>query len=150
MRIGNNGRRGMTLAELSIVLAVIAIVSTLVVTFVVLVNERSNASTARLDALNEVALAESMIESHLESGESVSDDDFNLETKVLTLGSVTHTFTKIINIEITKKHAVENDANSDTLFICTVTYNIFDNGAAEPETYTFVVDPHVGEAVSNG
>ena len=156
-------RRGVTLAELCIVLAVISIVSTMVVSFSVLVTERSRVSRARLDALNDIRLVESLVEDWIEDGGEITkysgtpsiESSFfitsglkNEEGALIFFDGESLNFgDKAIHLETVKSmvfEVIENESNTDTLYICTVTY---DTGYEGEKTYTFCVNPYVGETI---
>ena len=59
---GSKHRKGFTLSELCIVLALVAMVSTIVISFCLIMNKRSVISRARLDIVNEVNAVETFIE----------------------------------------------------------------------------------------
>lgn len=59
---GSKHRKGFTLSELCIVLALVAMVSTIVISFCLIMNKRSVISRARLDIVNEVNAVETLIE----------------------------------------------------------------------------------------
>ena len=70
-------RRGFTLAELSVVLAVLSIVSIMVASFTAMVSNSRQLSTARLEALQDVRVVEALVEGFIEGNEiktSFSDD----------------------------------------------------------------------------
>ena len=142
-------KRGFTVAELCIVLAVISIVSTVVISFTAMVTQRSKISRAQLSALQDIELIETLVEAHIESvsnnpGESVSVG-WNNDTKQLTVGGATYTFEDIKEIVFTT--LPENTENAtDILYICKVTYQIpYEKNTTH--TYTFCVNPYVGETV---
>ena len=164
----NETKRGMTLVELTVVLAVIAIVSTLVVTFVLMLSEESRLASARLNALEEIELVESLTETWLEDNpdaklnndpesdgvrivvESLDKSDNITLTKSVD-GTVAYGYknggsTSSITLEqitgLTVKVTESTDADSvDKLFVCTLTYEA--GGATE--SYVFCVDPHKGD-----
>lgn len=150
----NETKRGMTLVELTVVLAVIAIVSTLVVTFVLMLSEESRLASARLNALEEIELVESLTESWLEDNPDANSDSEGVVLgsgdNYITLGAVdgtvaygyknggstsSITLEQITNLEVVIKGSV------DKLFVCTLTYEA--GGATE--SYVFCVDPHKGD-----
>ena len=67
MRKRNENRHGVTLVELVVVLAILSIVTTMVVSFNVIVNQRRAESQAKLEVLQDVRVAEAMIESWINS-----------------------------------------------------------------------------------
>ena len=60
-------KRGVGIAELVIVLAVLAIISTIVTSFIVMSNEQVRSSNEKVDALNDIAVIESIIEGKIEN-----------------------------------------------------------------------------------
>ena len=65
-----NARRGVTMAELCIAIAVISIVSTMVVSFSVLVAERNNSANAKLETITDINFIETMVEEWFEKSEN--------------------------------------------------------------------------------
>ena len=149
-------KRGFTVAELCIVLAVISIVSTVVISFTAMVTQRSKISRAQLSALQDIELIETLVEAHIESVSNTSDNQvtvfWNIDDKKLTVGNNTYTFESVEEIsfstltENTKK--TENtETATDILYICKVTYQIpYEKNTTH--TYTFCVNPYVGETVN--
>ena len=89
----NTKKRAFTLAELAVVLAVIAIATTMVVSFTALVGNRRAVAQAKLDALNDIKVAEALIENHIEyngnTGISFDKGDLTVGTNAITLEKVT-------------------------------------------------------------
>lgn len=56
-------RKGTTLAEIAIVLAVLSVISTVVLSFVLMVSRRARASSARLEAMQDIEFVETLTES---------------------------------------------------------------------------------------
>ena len=79
--MNSNNRRGFTLAELSIVLAVLAIVLTMVVSFTAMTNNSRQLSEARLEALQDIRVAEAIVENFIEGKSSIT---INSEKTALT------------------------------------------------------------------
>lgn len=150
----NETKRGMTLVELTVVLAVIAIVSTLVVTFVLMLSEESRLASARLNALEEIELVESLTETWLEDnpdavdgtdiGVIVKSGDVGAE-KYLNLKDGTFEYngasTSSITLEQITDLEVVIKGSEDKLFVCTLTYE----AGGVTESYVFCVDPHKGD-----
>ena len=133
----NTKKRAFTLAELAVVLAVIAIAATMVVTFTSLVSNRRAEAQARLDALNDIKVAEALIENYIEkngldvdeNGKSTeitysTENGLNVNGKEQKLERVT---------DISFKDS--NKVSGNTLYYCTVTYEVAD----KEDTYTFCV-----------
>ena len=162
MNKNNRGRRGATLAELAIVIAVIAIVAVMVTSFIVMIDGSRDISQMKLEAMQDIVLAESVIENFIETsandgktitvpvtGQSlmaqevgsvkflngfltVSYNDENRENVVLELETVTEIKFSIL------------DGSKDVLYYCTITYNV---GGDSDFEYTFCVNPYAGEKI---
>ena len=57
-----NRKKGMTLAEIVVVLAVVAIVSTIVVSFSLMVNRKAQISRNKVDVVGEITLVEKLVD----------------------------------------------------------------------------------------
>ena len=82
-------RRGFTLVELSVVITLVAIISLAVVSFSIFMNQKAVASRKTIAAMQELDIAESMIESWLDrnGGASIGDDlDLDTDHKLLYNG----------------------------------------------------------------
>lgn len=126
----NTKKRAFTLAELAVVLAVIAIAATMVVTFTSLVSNRRAEAQARLDALNDIKVAEALIENYIEE-KGDTNISFDAESGILTLGNDSD------NRKISLERVSDVSFNDEKapLYYCTVTYSV----AGENDTYTFCV-----------
>lgn len=144
----------MTLVELTVVLAVIAIVSTLVVTFVLMLSEESRLASARLNALEEIELVESLTETWLEDNPDANSDSegavLGSGDNYITLGAVDGTVAygykngeseSSITLEQITDLEVVIKGSEDKLFVCTLTYE----AGGVTESYVFCVDPHKGD-----
>jgi prepilin-type N-terminal cleavage/methylation domain-containing protein len=159
-------KRGFTLSELCIVLALVAVVATIVTSFCLVVHQRSVISSARLNIVNEVNVVETFVERWVdkmsEKGAtfSISED-----------GTLTATL-EGVDYEATFSEGVFNGAvpsgengmtfsttsidsvvfeiesqNGDTIFFCTATALLPQvNGDAKEEKYTFCVNSRIGES----
>lgn len=163
MKNKNNKRRGATITELLVVIAVIAIAAGMVATFSTMVSANRELSQARLDALQDIKLAETVIENFIEDNANEinllytthedetkickkisipSGDNLEFSNGTLNINSNTNPLT--INLETVtgitfKEHSVEG--NSDKIYYCTITYDI----GGTPFDYTFCVNPYAGE-----
>ena len=130
----NTKKRAFTLAELAVVLAVIAIAATMVVIFTSLVSNRRAEAQARLDALNDIKVAEALIENYIEE-KGDTDISFDAESGILTLGNDSDN-REIVLERVTKINISGPKTNSGImLYSCTVTYEV----SEKQETYTFCV-----------
>lgn len=167
--MNRRNRRGFTLTELVIVLAVLAIVSTMVISFTAMVTNSRQLSSARLDALGDVRVAEAVIESFIEENEITTEfkkdqnnntipvenkleaGDKSIELLIenedykLVVKNGNETESNITLERVTKIAFDEygNEDNTDKIYYCTIEYkvgnHVFD--------YTFCVNPYVGESV---
>lgn len=154
--MNRRNRRGFTLTELVIVLAVLAIVSTMVISFTAMVTNSRQLSSARLDALGDVRVAEAVIESFIEenAGAAVSDDKLSITANEKSIsfnkkgegelgGSLVTPETSVALERVTNITFDEYGDNTDKIYYCTIKYkvgnHVFD--------YTFCVNPYVGESV---
>ena len=161
MRNKLKSRKGATLAELVIVLAVVVIAAGMVVSFSSMMHGAQGISNARHEALQDVRVAEALIESFIENNADkelvVSDGGGKLSYKVLEEGvekeySVFFTNAKafvvagndVMFLESLDSIAfVKETGTNDTLYYCTITYSVAD--APHSYTYTFCVNPYAGE-----
>ncbi len=162
-----NLRRGATLTELMVVIAVIAIVAVMVVSFSAMVSGGREMAQAKLDALQDIRLAESVIENFIEDGaNSLKLDNLNEETgkfKTLTSGEEKVDTVKLngnfltvvygsvegkspIVLELQSVTGIEftEHGTDDKIYYCTITYDI---GGTNNESYTFCVNPYAGEEI---
>ena len=151
-------RKAMTLAEICIVLAVIAIVSTVVASFCLFANHRAVASSNRLQILNEVSAIEKIVEQFVDANESVTvvdgaltsgDNSISLVDGVLTADIRDDGDPVTLDCETVEEISFELMTKSgDTLVFCRVTCSIpLANGERKSETHVFCVNSRLGEAV---
>lgn len=160
MKQNTGKKKGVTLAEICVVLAIISICSVMVVSFSLMVSRRSAAAQARLAVMEDVASLEVVVENWVERL-TVAGAAFTAEPGLLsaTLDGVSYTCTfdgeRLIGTlpdgtalsylpeAVTAISFNAAQKSADGIFFCTVTYEI--NGEAFP--YTFCVNPYVGETV---
>ena len=153
-------RKGATLVELVIVLAVLAIAAGMVVSFSSMMHGAQVISNARYEAVQEIRIAESLIENYIIS--NANSDANNMPTKEgdeLSFGSddnkvkfhggvlIINNDSEETNMEFEKIKSISFETvkkNDDILYFCTIKYSIADteNGT---ETYIFCVNPYAGE-----
>lgn len=163
---GSKHRKGFTLSELCIVLALVAMVSTIVISFCLIMNKRSVISRARLDIVNEVNAVETFVEQwadkmteqgavfgKTEDGSllaTVNNVDYgatfvNGELKASVPDSANEMTFATTRIESMAFDLVSKDG--DTIFFCTATALLPQvNGEAKEEKYTFCVNSRIGES----
>lgn len=176
MNMSGKRRKGTTLAELCVVLAVIAIVSALVVSFSVLMGQRVALSTTRLNAMNDMESVDAFVEGWLgrmklldaelslvvneTTGETKlkADKDeqeyslFFAENAFMLIGDLpggtTMTYTPTVVTGVEFKQVEKGFGETDKLFFYSLTYNLpgVGGGAGEQHTDTFCVNPRVGDA----
>ncbi len=176
MLLNWKSRRGATLAEIMVALAVVAIMIVMVVSFTLLISERTGASADNLDAQQERVVLKSSVEAWLSAvtkenavlslqaadpATLVTDSSVpgltitRSGSKVVTDGGLTLSFAygalkgqlpdgktltvRTESVESMEFHLAKKTAAGETeyLLYCVVT--------GERGTYTFCVNPHVGE-----
>lgn len=162
----NNSRKGATLAELIIVLAVLVIAATMVVSFSSMMHGAQGISNERFEAMQDVTAAESIIEGFIEN--ITFNSTGKLETKnkisfgekfvmfnngfiVAYYGEDSQVAMELEHINsITFKVLTPNGeiaengdilTTNDVLYYCTINYSVDKTNY----TYTFCVNPYTGE-----
>ncbi len=167
-----NGKKGVTLIELTIVLALVTILSLCVVTLTVMVNDRAKKSSRKNAFLSDATVAERLLDYWLnevgENGAGVTvgtaDNGMpclktlngyfvfanNGETNVLRCKlpseerEVELSQITYVNFDIVEKEG-------DFLFYCALTYKFDLYDAEEQEkTHVFTVNPKAGEVIKGG
>lgn len=151
-------RKGVTLTELVVVLAVVVIAAGMVVTFSSMMHGAQGISNERYEALQDVRTAEALIEGFIENNAdktpiipeetTVGGNKLYFEDKCVFLangGAFVMTDREVIFFEhVTRIDFSIESTSFDTLYYCTITYEV----AKTPYTYTFCVNPYVGEGVN--
>ena len=165
-----NKRKGATLAEICIVMAVVAIVSLSVTSFATMASGRGTAAATKLDAMGDLEIVEAVVESWIleaakdtESDITIDEDkakitatknDPNSSGSIMFSGhtlnvtfpgesdAVLYQLKSIVGL---KFEAVSNGLAN--LYYCTVTYEYRNGIVTKEQTYTFCVYPRVGETV---
>lgn len=154
--------KGSSLAEMCVVVAVIAIMALAVVSFTALASNRTMISATRLKAMEDLELTQTIMERWIEQmepygiqtdGESLTatvdevDCSLYLENKVLYADFSDGMLTEI-QLEAVDELQFEIEKASDTLYFCTIVYQ-FPNGkkSSVEATYTFCVNLQVGETI---
>lgn len=159
MKVLSNRKKGMSLAEIVVVLAVVAIVSTIVVSFSIMVDNKTRVSNAKVDAVSDIRVVESVIDGWvyrhtLDGGKFVIDDgnisctvggevyklSFDSEDGYL-LGELPNNdegeeeklwfYTKCIeSISFEMFHKnTDDNVDEDVLIMCTINYYLVDNAS---------------------
>ena len=174
-RINVKRRRGFTLSELCIVLALVAIAGTIVTSFCLVVHRRSVISRARLDIVNEINVVETYVERWVDKMyENGAKFSINEGVLTATIGTVDYkaTFTdgvfngalpdaepmtyttmriESLTFDFESKNegadGTENEGKGDKIFFCTATALLPQvNGEDKQEQYTFCVNSRIGES----
>ena len=164
-------RAGISIAEMCIVLAVIAIASTVVITFTIMVSARSSASVTKLNAYNDIQVSQVILENWMDSmhtegayvntegmglqavkknGENV---EFYLEVYlqdgqlVAPLPDGTELTCPISTVkEFRFSQLPEATVDRNVLYFCTVAYEVQNpTGEYVPFEETFTIRPRVGQ-----
>ena len=169
-----NKKKGATLAEMCIVMAVVAIVSLSVTSFATMASGRGTAAATKLDAMGDLEIVEAIVESWILEVAKDPENVINIDPKVSNKITATKndpvtnrsimfdqqtlnvTFPGVgdavlYRLKSIKNLAFEVEQSSDktaTLYYCTVTYEYRNGIVTKDQTYTFCVYPRVGEIVS--
>lgn len=164
MKNAIKSRKGATLIELLIVLAVLVIAAGMVVTFTSMMHGAQGISNARHEALQDVIVAESLIEGFIENNSSETlkiqenasgakgdalyvGNDFATKTGGVFLsyaGAFVVSGNEVLFLESLDSITFEEHGTADKIYYCTIKYNV----AGTPCIYTFCVNPYVGEGVN--
>lgn len=149
-------RKGSTLAEICVVLAVVSIVSTVVLSFCMMANRRAVASANRLRIMEERKMIETIVETWCDSM-AAEEQDISLEfiNSQITLdrsGMLTATMPEGPDIQFkcdAAKTMMFNviPSENDVLIVCTVEFNAIGADLINPPKYVFVVNPRSGESI---
>ena len=156
-------KKGFTLAELSIVLALVAVISAVVVSFAIMMSERTKANQYKLNLIQELDFVETTIEGFVDSvgGANAVFDDSSSGVLSADVGGNTHSISFSVDSSVLTvsrpdiseysitletinglSFKVVSSAN-ESLIMCTATY--FDNNALIRQTFT--VFSRVGQTV---
>ena len=140
-------RRGVTLAELTISMAVVSIVAIMVVSFATLVGDSSKDAQSKLDTMTDIALIESIVEGWIDGATDTivingSEMYYGPQDDIKKVSFQRGTLT--INRQ---RISVGENINSVTfkeqgsIYYCTIEYTV--RGVNDHETYTFCVNPRI-------
>ena len=142
-----NTRRAFTLAELTVVMALLAIVLVMVTSFTAMVTGSRELSAARLEALQDIRVAETIIENFIEGNGGVSIENSTLKAGENTLefnpGSKTLVVKDGTTLTLERVESITFDtygADADKIYYCTIHYTVGDHDY----DYTFCVLSYAG------
>lgn len=164
-------RAGISIAEMCIVLAVIAIASTVVITFTIMVSARSSASVTKLNAYNDIQVSQVILENWMdkmleeevpiiadETGLYAVDqhvpEDVRLYYVTLQDGQLvaplpdgTELTCPVSTVKEFRFSQLPVEAtNGQVLYFCTVAYEVQNpTGEYVPFEETFTIRPRVGQ-----
>ena len=156
-------KKGFTLAELSIVLALVAIISAVVVSFAIMMSERTKANQYKLNLIQELDFVETTIEGFVDSvgGAVAVFDDSSNGVLSAEIGGNTHFISFDVDggvLTVSRPDISEYSitletisslsfkvvlSGNESLIICTATY--FDNNALISQSFT--VFSRVGQEI---
>ena len=157
-----SNKKGMTIAELCVVLAVIAIVSTIVVSFSVLVHQKTAISNSKVDAVADIRVVENIIDGWIYRQE-VLGHNISVEGDVVkSSGGYELTFSdnKILGTLPDEKNLWFNtstiesieyeifDKETDVLVVCTINYYVSNGSELVENSYIFCVNQYVGDIIA--
>ena len=130
-------KRGMTLAEICVVLAIVAIMTSMIVSFVIIVSRETKIGTEYLDAVREIKLVEKIVEQAIESKGLIDEDGYSFSDGVFEIGGRT------LNLSAITQVTIANEDEKEPFYVCTITYTL----DGEDRVYRFCVDPIVGDVI---
>ncbi len=154
--------KGMTIAEICIVLAVLSIVSLSIVSFAAMATGRGATSTDKLKVMQDIELLEALVDNWFNEAYTITDKpEANDENSSLIVGDKSLSWAKgnlIVRFSdedvrayrfetVTELTFEKMSQGDDDIYFCTVTYTYRQNKDKEG-TYTFCVNPRVGESIS--
>ena len=153
MKGTRRAKKGALLAEACVALAVVAVISTLVLSFTLVVNRRVIVSEAKTAFMEDVVLTKAVIEpwyadNHTQDDFSLDGLSFDEESKTLTTGEVS-----VVLETVTKITFDVMDNETDSILFVSMTYLLpyqGDKKDMRPHYFTFCVNPHVGDTVIGG
>ena len=161
-----NNRKGVTLAEICIVLAVVAIVSLSVASFATMAGGRGTSAATKLDAMGDLEIVEAIVESWIleaanqeknieiaEDGSTIfttinKNDKIGLSGKTLQVSFPDGEEDIYYNLKSITGLKFDWAGEDAKIYYCTVTYQYRNGIVTKEQTYTFCVYPRVGEIVS--
>ena len=155
-------KKGFSLLELSIVLAIVSIVSVMAITFSALISGKITTGTKKLNFMQDVEVIEASLESWVDvlisEGAVFSVENGNVKaTKNSTEYKVTFDDgvlkailpTRTIKTNTETVDSISFDLitkNNEVLFFCTVTTTLKN----APSTYVFTINTYVGDVMGGG
>ncbi len=151
-----NRKKGMTLAEIVVVLAVIAIVSTIVVSFSLMVNRKSQISRNKVEVVGEINLVEKLVDSWVYQ-QILSSNELVIEASRITSSNddeLSLIDNKILGYEVTNIESItfeKYEKNNDMLIICTINYYLLNSaGNKDINSYVFCINEYIGDIIYTG
>lgn len=147
-----SNRRGFTLVELTLVMAVLAIVLVMVTSFTAMVTGSRELSAARLKALQDIRVAESIIENFIEGNNGVSIENSTLKAGENTLEFNPESKTLVVKdgatLTLERVESITFDTygeDAEKIYYCTIHYTVVDHDY----DYTFCVYSYAGNGGTN-
>ena len=156
--------KGVSLAEMCVVLSVISIVALTVVSFTAMVSNRTMVSAAKLNAMEDLELTQTIMEGWIEQMEPhMIQMDGNRESLATTVEGTDYTLflenktlhakflggdAVRIQLKVVEALRFEIEGTADALYFCTIVYKLPTGKKSFVEaTYTFCVNTRVGETI---
>lgn len=145
-------RRGVTLAELTIAMAVVSIVAIMVVSFATLVGDSSKDAQSKLDTMTDIALIESIVEGWIDGATDtivIKDDGSEMhyehdDSKEVLFDKNRNAISlngQRISVGENIKSVKFDESEDSSIYYCTIEYTV--RGVNENEKYTFCVNPRI-------
>ena len=147
-----SNRRGFTLVELTLVMAVLAIVLVMVTSFTAMVTGSRELSAARLEALQDIKVAESIIENFIEENGDVEYSVNSLTAGENTLAFNPESKTLVVKdgatLTLERVESITFDTygeGAEKIYYCTIHYTVVDHDY----DYKFCVYSYAGNGGTN-
>lgn len=143
-------KKGATLAELCVVIAIAAIVSVMVVSFSTLASNRVDTFQERANINSEIALVEAMTEGWIVSTTEGGATPESLADTPPVIYEDRLYFTEELSVPVDYVKSIKLTVmtqEGDALYVVTLTYRAVGGKEA---TYTFCVNPYIGDVIGEG
>lgn len=150
MKGTRRAKKGALLAEACVALAVVAIISTLVLSFTLLVNRRVIVCEAKTAFMEDVVLTKAMIEPWFEKNQD-KNQEFIDENLVFTDKTLTVEGTSVVLETVTNVTFEVLKNETDSILFVAMTYQLPYQGDRKDMRlyhFTFCVNPRVGDTVT--
>ncbi len=158
------GKKGFTLVELSVVIALVAIISAMVLSHVIMISNRTSTNAKKISLMQDVVKTEALVSSwlndvYLLDGETtvlngnvkatISGEEYTLTLSDGKLKCKLPEGEKEATLEIASSITFHIEEKSgEKLYFCTLSYALKKGDNASLDKYVFTVNPKIGETIT--